>query len=143
MKVIFLKDVGGVGQAGAMKEVNDGYAFNFLIARGLAVQATAEKIAEHLAQQKREGELRAKEEAELASRVKSLEGAKVEMKVRATDKGGLFKSVTAADILKALEQKIPVESIQLDTHIKQTGEYPIVISCAGAQARITVAISAL
>ena len=43
MKVIFLKDVGGVGQRGTIKDISDGYAQNFLIPNGLAEQATAEK----------------------------------------------------------------------------------------------------
>ena len=51
MKVIFLKDVGGVGQRGSIKEVSDGYAMNFLIAQGLAVQATPEKVAAHARQE--------------------------------------------------------------------------------------------
>lgn len=42
MKVILLKDVGGVGQHGEIKDVADGYAMNFLIGRGLAQQATPE-----------------------------------------------------------------------------------------------------
>ena len=47
MKVIFTKDVGGVGVRGTVKDVSDGYAQNFLIARGLAEQATTEKLAAH------------------------------------------------------------------------------------------------
>ena len=58
MKVIFLKDVAKVGQHGKMKDVADGYALNFLIPRGLAIQATPDKVAAHLTEQKREGEAR-------------------------------------------------------------------------------------
>lgn len=143
MKVLFLKDVGGVGQAGKLKEVNDGYAFNFLIARGLAVQATPEKVAEYQAKQKREGEASAASQAALKKTVESLKGARVEIKVRATDKGGLFKSITATDILKALVKDIPLDAVQLEKPIKQIGEHSIKISAAGAESTIVFAVVSL
>ena len=76
MKVIFLKDVAKVGQHGTMKDVSDGYALNFLIPRGLAIQATPDKVAAHLAAQKREGEAHAAAEAELKKTIQGLEGAR-------------------------------------------------------------------
>ena len=39
MKVIFKQDVKGVGKAGELKSVSDGYARNFLLPKGLAVEA--------------------------------------------------------------------------------------------------------
>ena len=53
MKIIFLKDVKGVGQRDALKDVSDGYALNFLIPQGLAVQATPDKIAAHEVQKQK------------------------------------------------------------------------------------------
>ena len=46
MKIILLQDVKGQGKKGELKEVNDGYARNFLIKKGLAIEATATKINE-------------------------------------------------------------------------------------------------
>jgi large subunit ribosomal protein L9 len=142
MKVLFLKDVGGVGQAGTIKNVADGYAMNFLIARGLAVQATPEKIAAHEAAAKRAGETHAKEQAELAKAVQALEGSRIEMRVRATEKGGLFKSITASDIRKSLKASIPEDAIQLGKPIKEVGEHSVKIKTAGVSAEIIVAIKA-
>ena len=143
MKVLFLKDVGGVGKAGTIKNVADGYGMNFLVARGLAVQATPEKIAAHEAQAKREGEAHAAAEAELKKVVQSLEGTRVETKVRATEKGGLFKSITASDIQKLLKVKISETAIVLPKPIKEVGEHKIKISAAGAESTITLAVTAL
>lgn len=44
MKVIFLQDVKGSGKKGEVKNVSDGYARNFLIGKGLAVEATAKNM---------------------------------------------------------------------------------------------------
>ncbi len=147
MKIILLKDVAKVGQCGAVKEVADGYALNFLIARGLAIQATPEKVAAFEAAQKREGETREKVHAALVKAVQSLEGARIEITARATEKGGLFKSIVAADIVRAIvAQKgisIPEELIDLPKPIKQVGETKIVFAVTDAKAAITLAVVAM
>ena len=144
MKVILLKDVAKVGQQGSVKEVSDGYALNFLIGRGLAVQATPEKIASHEATQKREGEARAVAQKALAVAVKSLEGARIEITVRATEKGGLFRSIAVADIVKAIadERKIaiPEDTVVLPQSLKQTGEHKVLVQGGDAKAQITLVI---
>lgn len=142
MKLIFVKDVGGVAQAGTVKEISDGYALNYLIPRGLAVQATAEAVKKHEERAKREGEAHAKEEAARKTLIQSLEGARVEIRARATDKGGLFKSIGASDIVKALGKPLPESAIRLEKPIKETGEHPIKIISAGAEAKVTVAVAA-
>ena len=146
MKVIFLKDVGGVGQKGTVKEVNDGYAFNFLIARGLAVQATPEKLATYAKQQKELNEQHKQQEEALAKTIKGLEGARLVLETRATEKGGLFKSVTSEDIVKLIhDQKkaaIPADAIDLPKPIKETGEHTIKIAGVGAQAKFILDIKA-
>lgn len=143
MKILLIKDVAKVGQHGTIKDVADGYALNFLIARGLAVQATPEKIAAHEAAQKREGEAQAKANAVLISAVQSLEGARVETKVRATEKGGLFKSITAADIARLLNVNIPENAIQLEKPIKEVGEHTIKVTALGGKATVTLVVASL
>ena len=146
MKVIFLKDVAKVGQHGTMKEVADGYALNFLIPRGLAIQATPDKVAAHLAAQKREGEAHAAAEAELKKTIRGLEGARLELEARATDKGGLFKSITTSDVVKLITDKkgvaVPEKVIELAKPIKEVGEYKIKVAFADAKAEVTLAIIA-
>ena len=146
MKVIFLKDVAKVGQHGAMKEVADGYALNFLIPRGLAIQATPDKVAAHLATQKREGEAREQQNKAISEAVHSLKGIRIEIAAKATEKGGLFKSITAADIVKAIHEQrkvsIPLETIALAKPIKETGEHAIKIAFGEVKVEITLAIIA-
>src|SRR3972149_4251460 len=129
MKVIFLKDVAKVGQHGTMKDVADGYALNFLIPRGLAIQATPDKVAAHLAAQKREGGAKEQQNKMITEAVHSLKGARIEISAKATEKGGLFKSITAADIVKAVQEQkrvsIPLETITLAKPIKEAGGHMI------------------
>lgn len=147
MKIILLKDVAKVGQRGTIKEVADGYALNFLIARGLAIQATPEKVAALEAAQKREGETREKVHAALVKDVQSLEGARIEITARATEKGGLFKSITTTDVARAIQDqkgiKIPEELIDLPKPIKQIGETKIVFAVTDAKATMTFAVVAM
>lgn len=144
MKIIMLKDMGGVGQRGAVVEVKDGYALNFLIPHGAAEQATADKIKAHEAHQKGELESREKQAATLKAAVESLNGARIVLKARATEKGGLFKSITASDIAQAIaDQKnvrIPDEAIELPKPIKELGEHLITIQAAETAAHITLSV---
>ena len=146
MKVIFLKDVAKVGQHGTMKDVADGYALNFLIPRGLAIQATPDKVAAHLAAQKREGEAREQQNKMISETVHSLKGVRIEVSAKATEKGGLFKSITATDIVKAVQEQrsvnIPVETIALAKPIKETGEHALKITYGEMKVEITLAIVA-
>jgi large subunit ribosomal protein L9 len=146
MKVLFLKDVGGVGQSGTMKEVNDGYAMNFLIARGFAVQATPEKVKAHEAEVKRAGEEQAKQQAALVHLVKSLENAHIETTVRATEKGGLFKSITSDTVIKLLlEQKgahITKDMVEMEKPIKEVGDHSLKVKAANVAANVVLVVRA-
>jgi large subunit ribosomal protein L9 len=146
MKVIFLKDVGGAGRVGEVKDISDGYAMNLLIPRGLAAQATPKNLATH---EKKQAELSAQkeqEEAKLKELVQSLRGARIELKVRATEKGGLFKTIGPKEIVHALaEQKgttLPEAGIRPLEPVKAIGDHIIKISAAGAESEILLKIVA-
>ena len=98
MKILFVKDVGGVGQRGVVKDISDGYALNYLIPNGMAIQATPEKVKEHDARAKKEAAAKEAHDSEIHTAIKGLEGAVVTIEAKATEKGGLFKAITAADI---------------------------------------------
>ena len=145
MKIILTQDVGGVGKKGDVKDVSDGYGLNLLIPKGLARQATKDALAAHQAQQKKSTELRAKEEEALAGIIRDLSGERIEMRVRATEKGGLFKSIGAEEIANALlaqkRVRIPHGAIKLASPIKTVGEHPIKIEAAGAASELKLAIT--
>src|SRR3989338_2718448 len=137
MKIIFLKDVGGTGRIGEVKEIADGYAMNFLIPRGLAEQATPHKLAAHSKQQAENAAQKANEEMRLKETVQGLRGARIELKIRATEKGGLFKTIGPKEIADALlAQKgvaVPAEAVKPLEPVKTTGDHIIKISALGAE----------
>jgi large subunit ribosomal protein L9 len=145
MKIILLKDVAKVGQQGSVKDVADGYALNFLIARGLAKQATKEALASHEKLQVEIGNRKAKEQDELKAKVESLRGTRIELTLRTTEKGGLFKTVGPKEIADALQQQksvaLPEEAIHPLEPIKAIGDHVIKISLPGRQAGATGAES--
>lgn len=147
MKVLFKKDVGGVGQRGSIKEVSDGYALNFLIPQGLAVQATPDKVAEQQKQQKAaeaETASRDKEHAELAER---LNGATFAIQVRTNEKGHLYRQLDQetiiAEIKKMFGATIPPSSVVVNGTIKEVGEHELTIKFGKSTAHLTVVVKGL
>jgi large subunit ribosomal protein L9 len=144
MKIILLKDVRGIGQKNDIKNVADGYAMNFLFPQRLAEGATQSKVAElESVRAQKEGEKKAHDEA-LTKTIQGLQGQKIELKVRATDKGGLFKAITSLDLVRALkEQKqveIPAETLQLSAPLKTLGDHPVELRSAHAHSTLAVSL---
>ncbi len=127
MKVILLKDVKGQGNKGAIVNVSDGYARNFLFPQKLAMEANAQNM----------NDIKHKQAAESGRKQHELDAAKklamkisecvVVMKVRCGEKGKLFGSVTNKEIADALknQHKITVDKkkIVLPEPIKTMGTF--------------------
>jgi large subunit ribosomal protein L9 len=125
MKVIFLKDVKGKGKKGELKNVADGYAHNFLLKKGLAVEATNANIGQLEGQKKKEKQL-AQEELEEAKKLKAtLEELTVEMKAKSGEGGRLFGSITSKQIADVLKKengiKIDKRKIEMNDAIRSLG----------------------
>lgn len=105
MKVILKQDVKKVGKKGEIVEVSDGYARNFLIARGLAVPST-DASREILAKQKKEEafeEEHQKEEAEELA--KKLEKMELRFQVKSGAGGRVFGSISTKQIVEQLRRQ--------------------------------------
>lgn len=128
MKVILTRDVKGLGREGEMKEVKDGYARNFLIPSGAAAVADRGAVAnwERHRAQREERERQARAEAQvLADRVGAL---RLEVPVKAGERGRLFGAVTNREIAELLaRQGIELErhQIHLRGPIKTLGEHRV------------------
>jgi large subunit ribosomal protein L9 len=105
MKVIFLKDVKGKGKKGEVKNVADGYAHNFLIKQGLAIEASNANISTLEGQKKKEDKRAAEELAEAKKLGEQLEKITVELSAKAGEGGRLFGSITTKQIAEELQKK--------------------------------------
>lgn len=106
MKVIFLKDVKGQGKKGEVKNVSDGYARNYLIPRGLAVEATEGNLKTLEAQKRSEAKRKAQELAEAKALAEKLEKTTVTIAAKAGEGGRLFGAVTSKQIAEAWPNRI-------------------------------------
>ncbi len=128
MKVILKQDVKGLGREGDLKDVKDGYARNFLLPTGKAVIADKGALAnwERHRDQREERDRSLKAEAQaMAERLNEL---KLEIPVKAGERGRLFGAVTSHQIVEAIRR----EGVEIDRHalhlrepIKTLGDYKV------------------
>lgn len=129
MKVVLKQDVKNIGKKDELHEVSDGYARNFLLPRGLAVEASAAAV--NVVKQKQEARQHHEEEQQAAARALAdkLEGAAVAVKAKGGASGRLFGSVTVKDIAAALAGRgIEIDKRKLQLHgreIKDFGQYEV------------------
>jgi len=125
MKVILLKDVKGLGSAGTIVNASDGYAWNYLIPKGLAKEATEGEIKNLKKKQAEEQKKKQKEFENAKVLAEKLSKLTVKVVGKAGEGGRLFGSITSKDIAEALEKQhqiqIDKKKIQLDNPIKDLG----------------------
>ena len=105
MKVIFLQDVKGKGKKGEVKNVADGYAHNFLIKNGYAMEATNANMKSLEAQKNKERKDAAEELKTAQALKETLEKLTVEIATKAGEGGRLFGSITTKQIAEELQKK--------------------------------------
>jgi large subunit ribosomal protein L9 len=145
VRVILKREVAGLGRPGDVKDVADGYAQNFLLPRGLAIEATAGemKVLARARDAKRAKQDRAHADAEELA--KRLSETTLVFRLKAGDQGKTFGSVTSKDIAEALqrEQKVDVDKtkIHLPEPLKALGVHQVEIRLmTDVRANVTVAI---
>ncbi|MBO0778183.1 MAG: 50S ribosomal protein L9 [Ktedonobacteraceae bacterium] len=145
MKIILLQDVDGLGKAGDMKDVANGYARNYLLPRRLAAGATAALIAnreQRIAAEKRRQEKQAELNRQLAER---LQQVTLTFKARVGTQGRLYGSITSQDIAAALREAeqltIDRRTIELTDPIRALGTFSVPVKIASQmEPKITVKV---
>lgn len=130
MEVLLREDIDNLGDRGEIVRVRLGYGRNYLLPRGLAVNASSANVRlidnEKRVLAKRE----AREKTAAEAAVKEFEGGTITFERKTGDEGRLFGSVTVLDIVHALEEqgkKIDRHKIRLKDPIKTVGEHAVAL----------------
>ncbi len=142
MKVIFLQNVKKKGQKDEVKEINEGYARNFLIPKKLAVEATPGMLAELKKRTDARAGQVAKHSKEFQDALDKLTDFTLVIKKKANDEGHLFSGVSAREILTLLKEKeihLDEKNLDLRSPIKKTGELELpIVGAEGHNLKISI-----
>lgn len=147
MRVILTQDVKKVGKKGDVLNVAEGYGRNFLIPRGMAVEANDANMRNLKHEQTVKQEKAKKEEREAHELAKHLSGLTVTIKAKTGEGGRLFGSVTAQDVATAISEaaqlSIDKRRIEMADPIKSLGQYIVPVKVyQGVSAEVTVKVIA-
>ena len=147
MRVIFLQDVPRVGKRHDVKDVNDGYAMNFLLPRKLVEVATPRTLAE-LERRKKEIVVEKEIQAELlAKNLEELKDKIVHIKAKADEKGHLFSGIHKKEIVEALRSEHRIEMneefIDLEKPLKTLGEFEIPVKVGDKKSSFKLVVEAI
>lgn len=146
MEVILREDVSNLGAMGEVVKVKPGYARNYLLPRGLAVEASGRNLADLEHQKRLVAVKRERARKEAAAYADRLDGLVLEVRARAGEEDRLYGSVTNIDIEKLLEVRgftVDRRRIDLTDPIKRLGIYRISIGVAqDVKATITLKVVA-
>ncbi|MFC5907481.1 50S ribosomal protein L9 [Streptacidiphilus monticola] len=147
MKIILTNEVSGLGAAGDIVEVKDGYARNYLVPRGFAIRWTkgGQKDVDAIRRARKIHEIQT---LEAANEVKAkLEALNVKLSVRAGDAGRLFGSVTPGDVVDAIKAvdgpAVDKRRVEIGSPIKTTGTHQVTVKLhADVAAKVNVNVVA-
>jgi large subunit ribosomal protein L9 len=131
MRVVLLKDVAELGQAGEVKDVADGHARNFLIPRGFAQKAT--KGSERLWEEQKAATVRraASERQDATDTAAKLSGTTIVVTARVGEQDRLYGSVTGQQIADAIKEQAEIEidrhTLEIEQPIRDLGTYTVSI----------------
>lgn len=128
MKIILLKDVEQLGQAGEVVEVSAGFARNYLVPQQQALVATDANVAQFESRRKQHEAAAERERRGAEVLAKQLEKDSLTAQVRVGEEDRLFGSVTAQNIIDLLKEKgyeVDRRAVQLEEPIRALGVYNI------------------
>ncbi|MBO5147734.1 MAG: 50S ribosomal protein L9 [Clostridia bacterium] len=145
MKVILKQDVKGLGKKDEIVNASDGYAKNYLIPRGIAVEATSGNVNETVNKQKAAADKKQRELDTAKEFASKLKDKSVVIKAKAGENGKLFGAIAGKDIADAIKKQYNIDidkkKIVLDDPIKTLGDHTVEIKIyAGVAVNVNVSV---
>ncbi len=128
MKVILKDDVKNLGSMGQVVDVADGFARNYLVPRGLAVEANTKNIKSLEHEKKVIQEKAKKIKSQVQDISEKISSMTIVIKAKVGEEGKLFGSVTSMDIAEQMKNEgieIDKKKISLEEPIKRIGSYSV------------------
>ena len=120
MRILLRADVDGLGRTGDLIDVARGYARNYLVPQGLAIEAGSGMALQAEAMQRKRALQAATDKADAEDAAARLEGLVVQITAKASEEGRLFGSVGVAEVVAAL-----VDQFGLEVDRKQVSGSPV------------------
>ena len=130
MKVLLKQDVAKIGKKGELLEVKEGYARNFLIPKGLAIEATGGTLKQYDEEKKATERKKEREKEDAQALAAKIKGLTITLRHKAGEVGRLFGSITSTEVVEALKEKgheIDKKQVQLDDPIRLVGKHEVKI----------------
>ncbi len=145
MKVILKQDVKNLGKKEQLVNVSDGYARNYLLPRGIAVEADVRNLNIMQSRNTAAKERKDREAAKASAVADKLKGLVLDIKAKAGESGKLFGSITSMDIAEEIKKSfgmdIDKKKIDLPEPIKHLGKTEVEIKLyPGVSGKLTVNI---
>ena len=142
MKIILLQDVAKVGRKNEVKDVNDGFARNFLIGQGRAVVATPANLAKVEELKKTKDQQQTETISSVQQLIETLGDKAIKIKALASKEGHLFASFHQKDLAREIKKQFGLDLaedlIDLPKPLKQLGEHKIALQLGDRQALIKI-----
>ena len=120
MKVILKDNIKGVGKKDEIINASDGYARNFLLPKGLAVEANSENMSKLKAKENSLAYKKEQEKEEAEKIAKKLSGIQLKIPVKAGENGKIFGGVSAKEIAELLKVNYKIEVDKKKIELKDT-----------------------
>jgi large subunit ribosomal protein L9 len=133
VKLLLNESVKHVGRVGDVVEVSPGYARNYLLPHGLAVEPTPGNLKKVEARKKEIEKIERERREQQAALIKQLEGVEVTLERRANEQGHLYGAVSATEIAKALQTQgfnINADDINLPGKLDRIEKYNVTVAFA-------------
>ena len=145
MRVILKAEVRGLGRTGEVKDVADGYARNYLLPKGLAIEATGGELKQLAQERQTEKTKKDRAHQDAEELAKRLGEVTLVFKLKAGEHGKTFGSVTAKEVADALKREAKAEidktKIVLHEPLRSLGVHRVEVRLlSDVRANVTVAI---